>query len=127
MNQSAVLKKCAAVCTTAALLISALPALPVQAASTLTVGKNGTYKTVGEAVKAAANLGPNSESSRVTIAIEPGTYREQRPISGAQFDNNIFQSLMKSALEQAAEDLYDMCKPGRRNKIRVTPLPEKKD
>ena len=56
-----------------------------------------------------------------------GTYREQRPISGAQFDNNIFQSLMKSALEQAAEDLYDMCKPGRRNKIRVTPLPEKKD
>ena len=55
-----------------------------------------------------------------------GTYREQRPISGAQFDNNIFQSLMKSALEQAAEDLYDMCKPGRRNKIRVTPLPEKK-
>jgi hypothetical protein len=52
-----------------------------------------------------------------------GNYREQRPISGSQFDNNIFQSLMTSALEQAAEDLYDNCKPGRKNKITVTPLP----
>jgi len=54
-----------------------------------------------------------------------GTYREQRPISGSQFDNNIFQSLMKSALQQAAEELTDMCRPGRRCKIRVTPIPEK--
>ena len=53
-----------------------------------------------------------------------GHYREQRPISGAQFDNNIFQSLMKSALEQAAEDLYEICRPGGETKIRVTPLPE---
>ena len=52
-----------------------------------------------------------------------GNYREQRPISGMQFDHNIFQNLMTSALEQAAEDLYDMCKPGRKNKITVTPLP----
>ena len=52
-----------------------------------------------------------------------GNYREQRPISGTQFDNNIFQSLMTSALEQAAEDLYDHCRPGRKNKIKVTPLP----
>ena len=52
-----------------------------------------------------------------------GNYREQRPISGSQFDNNIFQNLMTSALEQAAEDLYDHCKPGRKNKITVTPLP----
>ncbi|MDD3155260.1 MAG: PEGA domain-containing protein [Victivallaceae bacterium] len=52
-----------------------------------------------------------------------GNYREQRPGSGAQFDNNIFQNLMTSALEQAAEDLYDNCKPGRKNKISVTPLP----
>jgi hypothetical protein len=52
-----------------------------------------------------------------------GTYREQRPISAEQFDNNIFQSLMKSALEQAAEELYDICREGRRNKITVTPLP----
>lgn len=52
-----------------------------------------------------------------------GNYREQRPISNAQFDNNIFQNLMTSALEQAAEDLYDNCRPGRKNKIKVTPLP----
>jgi len=50
-------------------------------------------------------------------------YREQRPISGTQFDNNIFQNLMTSALEQAAEDLYDVCRPGRKNKVMVTPLP----
>ena len=52
-----------------------------------------------------------------------GNYREQRPISGTQFDNDIFQNLMTSALEQAAEDLYDVCKPGRRNRVTVTPLP----
>ena len=52
-----------------------------------------------------------------------GNYREQRPISGTQFDNNIFQNLMTSALEQAAEDLYDVCRPGRKNKVMVTPLP----
>lgn len=52
-----------------------------------------------------------------------GDYREQRPVSGTQFDNNIFQNLMTSALEQAAEDLYDVAKPGRKNKITVTPLP----
>lgn len=52
-----------------------------------------------------------------------GNYREQRPISGTQFDNNIYQSLMTSALEQAAEDLYDRCRPGRKNRISVTPLP----
>ena len=51
-----------------------------------------------------------------------GSYREQRPISGTQFDNNIFQNLMTSALEQAAEDLYDICRPGRKNKVTVTPL-----
>ena len=54
-----------------------------------------------------------------------GNYREQRPISGTQFDNNIFQNLMTAALEQAAEDLYDVCRPGRRNKVMVTPLPFK--
>ena len=53
-----------------------------------------------------------------------GSYREQRPISTAQFDNNIFQNLMTSALQQAAEDLYDACKPGRHNRIKVTPLPK---
>ena len=54
-----------------------------------------------------------------------GNYREQRPISGMQFDHNIFQNLMTSAMEQAAEDLYDVCKPGRKNKVTVTPLPAK--
>ena len=52
-----------------------------------------------------------------------GSYREQRPVSTEAFDNNIFLSLMKSALEQAAEDLYDVCKEGRKNKITVTPMP----
>ena len=52
-----------------------------------------------------------------------GSYREQRPISTEQFDNSIFQSLMKSALEQAAEDLYDVCREGRKNKVTVTPMP----
>jgi hypothetical protein len=52
-----------------------------------------------------------------------GSYREQRPISTEAFDNNIYQSLLKSALEQAAEDLYDVCKEGRRNKVSVTPMP----
>jgi len=46
-----------------------------------------------------------------------GTYREQRPISVEQFDNNIFQNLMTSALEQAAEELHDICKPGRKNQL----------
>ena len=52
-----------------------------------------------------------------------GAYREQRPISGMQFDNNIFQTLMKSALQQAADELYEKCAPGRMNTIRVTPIP----
>ena len=52
-----------------------------------------------------------------------GNYREQKPISTVQIDNNIFQNLMTSALEQAAEDLYDKCKPGRKNTISVTPMP----
>ena len=52
-----------------------------------------------------------------------GSYREQRPVSTEAFDNNIFLSLMKSALEQAAEDLYSVCQEGRKNKVTVTPMP----
>ena len=52
-----------------------------------------------------------------------GSYREQRPVSTEQFDNDIYLSLMKSALEQAAEDLYDVCREGRKNKVTVTPMP----
>ncbi|MBR5362752.1 MAG: RICIN domain-containing protein [Oscillospiraceae bacterium] len=77
MNQRKNKGRLAAFCTAAVLLSAAVPAMPAQAAATLTVGKNGTYKTVGEAVSAAAKLNPSSEGSRVTIAIEPGTYREQ--------------------------------------------------
>ena len=52
-----------------------------------------------------------------------GSCREQRPVSTEQFDNNIYLTLMKSALEEAAEDLYDVCKEGRKNKVTVTPMP----
>ena len=31
---------------------------------------------------------------------------------------------MTSALQQAAEELYEICKPGEENKIRPTPLPQ---
>ena len=61
--------------------------------------------------------------SSVYSNVYTGTYREQLPVSTEQFDNDIFQSLMKSALEQAAEDLYDACREGRKNKITVTPMP----
>ena len=61
--------------------------------------------------------------STVYSNVYTGNYREQKPISTQQFDNNIFQNLMTSALEQAAEELYDKCKPGRRNEISVTPMP----
>ena len=40
-------------------------------------GKNNNFNTVQEAVNKAANLGPKDESSRVTIHIAPGTYRQQ--------------------------------------------------
>ena len=64
---------------TAVCCIGTFPAVsPAYAAGqTLTVGKNGTYKTVNEAVSAAAGMKPSGEGSRITIAIEPGTYREQ--------------------------------------------------
>ncbi len=52
-----------------------------------------------------------------------GSYREQRLPGVTQLDHNIFQNLMTSALEQAAEDLYDVAKPGRKNRLSVTPLP----
>ena len=64
--------------TAASLWVCMMPQVPhAAAANTITVGKNGTYKTVTEALNAAKSLNPSSESARVTIAIEPGTYREQ--------------------------------------------------
>ena len=52
------------------------------------------------------------------------SYNERRPVSNAQFDKAIYQNLMTSALQQAAEELYELSKPGEENKIRPTPLPE---
>ncbi len=63
--------------------------------------------------------------STVYTNVYTGSYREQRPGTGAMIDHNVFQTLIKSALEQAAEELYDKCKPGRRNEISVTPIPYK--
>ncbi|NLT09987.1 MAG: hypothetical protein GXY08_10845, partial [Ruminococcus sp.] len=40
-------------------------------------GRSNNFSTVQEAVNKAASLNPNSEGSRVTIHIAPGTYREQ--------------------------------------------------
>ena len=41
-----------------------------------------------------------------------GTYEERRPISEAQFDNNIFDKLMRSAIEQAADEVVDFFEGG---------------
>ena len=46
-----------------------------------------------------------------------GSYKEQRPISVEQFDNNIYQNLMTGALEQAAEEIYELCNPGNPDSI----------
>ena len=40
-------------------------------------GKNNNFNTVQEAVDKAASIGPKDESTRVTIHIAPGTYRQQ--------------------------------------------------
>jgi hypothetical protein len=55
-----------------------------------------------------------------------GVYKVQLPVSGELLSNDIFQKLMQSALQQAADDLYSVCKPGRKNKVTVTPVPENK-
>ncbi|MBQ7402347.1 MAG: PEGA domain-containing protein [Lentisphaeria bacterium] len=52
-----------------------------------------------------------------------GVYKIQKIPSTSQISNDIFHNLMTSALQQAAEDFYDICKPGRKNKVSVTPLP----
>ena len=40
-------------------------------------GKNNNFNTLQEAVNKASSLSPNNESTRVTIHIAPGTYRQQ--------------------------------------------------
>ena len=66
----------AAACVLTAAVLPVIPQVSA-AGKTLTVGKNGDYQTVGAAVQAAAALNPSGESTRVTVAIEPGVYREQ--------------------------------------------------
>ncbi len=82
MSQAHIMRRCAAVSISALLFCIALPKLPgnisgTAAGTTLTVGAEGTYKTITEAVHAAIAINPQSENDRVTIAIAPGTYREQ--------------------------------------------------
>lgn len=81
MQAMRLIRRLTAACTTAVLIAAALPVIPAQAAVTITVGKNGTYQTITEAVRAAAARKPSDENSRVTIAIEPGVYREQLQIN----------------------------------------------
>ena len=61
--------------------MSAIPAVKTYAAGTdLYVGYSGrsnNFSTVQAAVDKAASLNPSSESTRVTIHIAPGTYRQQ--------------------------------------------------
>ncbi len=78
-NRTTHLLRAVAAGAAAVLCAVQLPDCPRAAAAgtTLTVGSSGTYKTVTEAVAAAAALRPSGENSRVTIAIAPGTYREQ--------------------------------------------------
>lgn len=52
-----------------------------------------------------------------------GSYREDKQFSISKIDHNIFQNLMTSALKQAAQDFYEVCKPGPKNRVTVTPLP----
>lgn len=82
MLRSTILQRGVAAAMGAMLVCVSLPNLPksleaTAAGTTLTVGAGGTYKTVTEAVNAAAAINPQSENDRVTIAIAPGTYREQ--------------------------------------------------
>jgi len=49
--------------------------------------------------------------------------RIQMPVNPNFMSNDLFQTLMQNALKQAADDFYDVCKPGRKNKVKVTPMP----
>ncbi len=51
----------------------------------LYVGADKQYKTISEAVAAAAVINPQSESERVTINVEPGNYEEQVKLDGVDY------------------------------------------
>ncbi len=62
------------------------------------------------------------EQQRVVYGnVYTGKYREQQSNAGIVVDNNIFQNLMTSALEQAAEDLYSRTRLEGSQQLRVTP------
>ncbi len=52
-----------------------------------------------------------------------GTCRVQKRPGAEQFDSSMFQTLMKAAMEQAAEDIYEAAKPGPNNKIAPSAVP----
>lgn len=52
-----------------------------------------------------------------------GTYRDQQRPNVVEIDHNKFHNLMTSALEQAAEDIYEHAKPGPNSMIQVSPPP----
>lgn len=52
-----------------------------------------------------------------------GSCDEQRPISASQFDNNIFHSLMISAVEEAAEALVDSFEPRDEETVAAASVP----
>ncbi|MCI5779251.1 MAG: hypothetical protein MR051_05495 [Lentisphaeria bacterium] len=81
-------------------------------------------KTVNYQLDVIVKMVDLAAQSTVYGNVFTGTAREQSPVSTEQSDHDLFQSMMKSALEQAAGELYDACKPGRKNRIAVTPLPE---
>lgn len=72
-----------------ALAVSAAFAAPFTisfaATTELSVGQNGTYKTIREAVAAAKSMNPQSEADRVTINVEPGNYEEQVMLEGINY------------------------------------------
>ncbi|MDO5398543.1 MAG: pectinesterase family protein [bacterium] len=78
-----------------ALAVSAAFAAPFTisfaAEKTLSVGPDGDYITIHEAVEAAKAMNPQSEADRVTINVAPGTYEEQ-----VRFDNAKFITLQQT-------------------------------
>lgn len=54
-------------------------------ATTITVGASGDYRTISEAVAAAAEINPQSEEYRVTINVDPGNYEEQVKLQSMKY------------------------------------------
>lgn len=52
-------------------------------------------------------------------AVYTGTYTERERPNVTNIDKNIFENLMRAALTQAANEIYELSKPGVQNKISV--------